>query len=74
MTNALTEFDVTLELWPWEIESSTMSRQLEGTNSPAEVEAPLDIARHPALAFLCNRLLTAFNGLRVCCPIGLKEG
>lgn len=74
LTNALTELGVVLELWPWElVEQSYLVNQLEEVNSE-ELPAPLDIARHPPIAFFCNRLLTVFNGLQICCPFGLKDG
>ncbi|KAL5107881.1 Conserved oligomeric Golgi complex subunit 8 [Taenia crassiceps] len=74
LTNALTELSVTLELWPWELsEPSFVSNQNEGTISD-EISAPMPIASHPPIAFFCNRLLTAFNGLCVCCPVGLRDG
>ncbi|VDD79315.1 unnamed protein product [Mesocestoides corti] len=72
MANALTELNVFLELWPWELDSSFTMQSDE--ISRGEVEAPSAIARYPILAFFCNRLLTSLNGLRVCCPIGLKQG
>ncbi|KAL5970601.1 Conserved oligomeric Golgi complex subunit 8 [Taenia solium] len=74
LTNALTELSVTLELWPWELsEPPFATNQQEGTG-PDEISAPMAIASHPPIAFFCNRLLTAFNGLRVCCPVGLRDG
>nr|CUU98891.1 hypothetical transcript [Hymenolepis microstoma] len=74
MSNALTELSVVLELWPWElVEMSFLSSQSTEGN-PEELQAPFEIARHPAIAFFCNRILSAFNGLRICCPVGLRDG
>lgn len=50
-----------------------MANQQEGTSTD-EISAPIAIASHPPVAFFCNRLLTALNGLRICCPVGLRDG
>ncbi|VDL21201.1 unnamed protein product [Hymenolepis diminuta] len=74
MSNALTEFGVVIELWPWElVEPSFLSSQSREGN-PEELQAPFEIARHPAIAFFCNRVLSAFNGLRICCPVTVRDG
>ncbi|EUB64028.1 Conserved oligomeric Golgi complex subunit [Echinococcus granulosus] len=74
LTNALIELSATLELWPWELsELPFMTNQPEST-SPDEFSAPMAIALHPPIAFFCNRLLTAFNGLCICCSVGLRDG
>nr|VZI18899.1 unnamed protein product [Spirometra erinaceieuropaei] len=76
LSNALTEFYATLEQWPWELEGC---ENLEAQNDPTadasgSVQPPVTILRYPPLAIFCNRLLTAMNGLRICCPVGLKQG
>uniref|UniRef100_A0A0X3PU59 Conserved oligomeric Golgi complex subunit 8 n=2 Tax=Schistocephalus solidus TaxID=70667 RepID=A0A0X3PU59_SCHSO len=72
LSNALTEFYATLEQWPWELEGFD---DFEApTDASSSIQPPITILRYPPLAVFCNRLLTAMNGLRICCPIGLKQG
>ncbi|BHF69083.1 conserved oligomeric Golgi complex component [Sparganum proliferum] len=76
LSNALTEFYATLEQWPWELEGC---ENFEAQNDPTtdasgSVQPPVTLLRYPPLAIFCNRLLTAMNGLRMCCPVGLKQG
>lgn len=72
-------------LWPWEIEPAslglssfpapqTANEDHQANNAGGEIEAPPDVACYPSVAFFCNRLLTALNGLRMCCPVGIKQG
>ncbi|KAM7542641.1 hypothetical protein Aperf_G00000016988 [Anoplocephala perfoliata] len=74
LRNASTELSVVLDLWPWEPVEPYFLVSQSGESNPGEVQAPLEIARYPAIAFFCNRILSAFNGLRICCPIALRDG
>ncbi|VDM30890.1 unnamed protein product [Hydatigera taeniaeformis] len=74
LQNALTELSVTLELWPWEISEPPFVINQQEDPSHDEISAPIAIALHPPIAFFCNRLLSAFNGLCICCPVGLRDG
>ncbi|VDP85845.1 unnamed protein product [Echinostoma caproni] len=70
MDNVVTEFTIALEHLMWRMPDSSLETKVNGLDNATD---PDQLLLYPPLALLHNRFAALYNGLRVCCPLGLRS-
>ncbi|TGZ67314.1 hypothetical protein CRM22_004862 [Opisthorchis felineus] len=71
LTNATTEFCFALDNLLW---TNNITQQTTGGEHSEDQAATINkLLCHPPMTLLYNRFMELFNGLRACCPVGLRH-
>ncbi|TPP64609.1 Conserved oligomeric Golgi complex subunit 8 [Fasciola gigantica] len=70
LENVVTEFSIALGHLLWKMPDSTVEAKSNESDSVTNVDQLLG---YPPLVLLYNRFAALYNGLRVCCPLGLRS-
>ncbi|KAF6780085.1 hypothetical protein AHF37_00426 [Paragonimus kellicotti] len=84
LNNATDEFSIALDNLLWKVTNAFLDDSNDMLNDEVindqcqldkETTFPpaKDLLSYPPLVVLYNRIMELFNGLRVCCPVGLKH-